>query len=109
MGANRCRLTFDVTARDALRYTPAGLAVSEGEGWHRSMQCEVGRTREVDFRFHWVAMGEVATVMDALPMGAEVTGEGFSRHDAKAVGSCSSTSPQCNGIRMKKGKHNEFR
>ncbi|MFN4022321.1 MAG: primosomal replication protein N [Hydrogenophilus thermoluteolus] len=77
MGANRCRLTFDVTARDALRYTPAGLAVSEGEGWHRSMQCEVGRTREVDFRFHWVAMGEVATVMDALPMGAEVTVEGF--------------------------------
>jgi len=88
---NRCQLTFEIVGCAGLRYTPAGVPVLEGIGWHRSQQSSGLGVREVDFRFTWLALGALAEAMSRLPLGSCVHGQGYlaaSRRGRKALRLC---------------------
>ena len=75
----RNRFTLDATlvARDALRYTPAGIPAIECTLEHRSLQHEAGGQRKVECEMHAVAFGEIALALGACATGATVRCDGF--------------------------------
>lgn len=94
MGCNRCVLSFELTGKAALRYTPAGVPVIEGEGRHQSEQPGGLVPRIVDFLIQWMAVGALAETMDRLPLGSGVRGEGYlaaSRRGGKMLRLCLET------------------
>jgi primosomal replication protein N len=56
--------------RKALRYTPAGVPVSEGRLQHSSSQMENGAQRLVEVEIAVVALGENARWLQAAPSGS---------------------------------------
>jgi primosomal replication protein N len=60
-----------------LRYTPAGVPVSEGRLHHRSSQAESGGQRLVEVEIAVVALGEPARWLQAAPLGGAVSVTGF--------------------------------
>lgn len=76
-GANRLTLDATLTARDDLRYTPAGIPALDCTLTHASVQEEAGGQRQVDCELHAVAFGSVAQALARLPAGSEVRCEGF--------------------------------
>jgi primosomal replication protein N len=60
-----------------LRYTPAGVPVSEGRLQHSSSQTESGAERLVEVEIAVVALGENARWLQAAPLGGEVKLTGF--------------------------------
>ena len=60
-----------------MRYTPAGVAVSEGWLQHRSSQTESGAERLVEVEIAVVALGETARWLQAAPLGGKVKLTGF--------------------------------
>jgi primosomal replication protein N len=63
--------------RKALRYTPAGVPVSEGRLQHSSSQIESGAERLVELEIAVVALGENARWLQAAPLGGMVKVTGF--------------------------------
>ena len=63
--------------RNALRYTPGGVQVSEGRLQHSSTQTESGANRLVEVEIAVVALGESARWLQAVPLGGVVTVTGF--------------------------------
>jgi primosomal replication protein N len=60
-----------------LRYTPAGVPVSEGRLQHSSSQIESGAKRLVELEIAVVALGENARWLQAAPLGGVVKVTGF--------------------------------
>ena len=63
--------------RKALRYTPAGVQVSEGRLQHSSAQIEGGAERLVEIEIAVLALGESARWLQATPLGGVVKVTGF--------------------------------
>lgn len=72
-----------------MRYTPAGVPVSEGWLQHSSSQIESGAERSVEVEIAVVALGENARWLHAAPLGGAVKLTGFlaakSRHSKAPV------------------------
>jgi primosomal replication protein N len=60
-----------------LRYTPAGVPVSEGWLQHSSEQTESGAQRLVEVEIAVLALGEAARWLQAAPLGGAVSVTGF--------------------------------
>lgn len=63
--------------RKNLRYTPAGVAVSEGRLKHESGLIENGLPRLVEVEVAVFALGDAARWLEAAPLGSRVSVEGF--------------------------------
>ena len=62
---------------DALRFTPAGLALLHFKLAHRSMQLEAGIKRQVECEVNCVILGEAATALSRSRAGSPVKVTGF--------------------------------
>ena len=60
-----------------MRYTPAGVPVSEGWLQHASAQTENGAQRLVEVEIAVMALGEPARWLQAAPLGGAVKVTGF--------------------------------
>jgi primosomal replication protein N len=60
-----------------LRYTPAGVPVSEGWLQHSASQIENGTERLVEVEIAVLALGETARWLQAAPLGGTVRITGF--------------------------------
>ena len=60
-----------------MRYTPAGVPVSEGWLQHASSQIESGTQRLVEVEIAVLALGEPARWLQAAPLGGAVSVTGF--------------------------------
>ena len=60
-----------------MRYTPAGVPVSEGWLQHSSSQIESGAERQVELEIAVLALGESARWLQAAPLGGAVKVTGF--------------------------------
>ena len=60
-----------------MRYTPAGVPVSEGRLQHSSTQTESGAQRLVEVEIAVLALGEPARWLQAAPLGGAVRLTGF--------------------------------
>ncbi|MDR2838007.1 MAG: primosomal replication protein N [Azonexus sp.] len=100
---NNLRLSGLLIERKTLRYTPAGLPVSEGRLQHRSLQLEEGRERQVEVEVAVLALGENARWLQAAPLGGSVRISGF-----LAARSLKSRSPvlHINSIEFLEGNEN---
>lgn len=74
---NRLKLHARVASREALRYTPAGVAVLTFVAAHRSSQPEAGRPREVMLDLDCIALGDKAQALEQLPVDTDVALSGF--------------------------------
>jgi primosomal replication protein N len=74
---NRLLLTGSLLERKALRYTPAGLPALDLVLRHASEVEQAGRPRQVSLEIKALAIGEVTTVLAALPLGQEARFAGF--------------------------------
>lgn len=74
---NRIRLRAGLVERSALRYTPAGIPVTEVKLGHRGTSVEAGIERQLDFEFPAVAVGPVAETLAAVALGTELEIDGF--------------------------------
>jgi len=63
--------------RKLLRFTPAGVPVSEGRLQHASKQIEGGTERQVEVEIAVLALGESARWLQAAPLGGAVKVNGF--------------------------------
>ncbi len=66
-----------MTERKALRYTPAGIPVTEALLQHVSQQVEANMARQVEFEMAVIALGESARWLQAAPLGGAVKVTGF--------------------------------
>ncbi|MGA9394552.1 MAG: primosomal replication protein N [Azonexus sp.] len=74
---NCIELSGKLVERKALRYTPAGVPVSEGLLQHASAQSESGTERQVAVEISVLALGEPARWLQAAPLGGAVSVTGF--------------------------------
>jgi primosomal replication protein N len=77
VAANEVALSGELTAIDALRYTPAGIPILGFKLAHRSQQVEAGLKRQVECEVNGVAMATVALTMGRLKVGQVVQVKGF--------------------------------
>ena len=86
-----------------MRYTPAGVPVSEGRVQHTSSQIEGGAERQVEVEIAVLALGETARWLQAAPLGGAVKVTGF-----LAARSLKSRSPvlHVNSIEFLEGNEN---
>ena len=73
------RLTLDgrLTARDLLRYTPAGVPIVSFRVGHESRQIEAGAERAVQVELACVAVEAKARALAAAPLGIGLKLAGF--------------------------------
>jgi primosomal replication protein N len=74
---NRVRLTATLVAKAALRWTPAGMPVTEATLNHRDSVIEAGIERQLDFELAAIAIGNVAQTLAAEPLGSALQVDGF--------------------------------
>ncbi len=74
---NRVELTVQLIAREALRYTPAGVPIIKAQARHASQQWEAGAQRQVEFQVQLVAVGEVASQLVDAALGEPYDCTGF--------------------------------
>jgi len=70
-------LSGQLAEKKALRYTPAGVPVSEAVLSHQSEQVEAGTVRQVTFELALLALGQSAQWLQGVPPGGAVTVTGF--------------------------------
>lgn len=75
--ANELTLTGSIVERDALRHTPAGIALVNFRVAHESEQREAGATRQVSAEVVCLAVEEQARLVVAAPLGAAIRVSGF--------------------------------
>ena len=66
-----------ITALDALRYTPAGIAIVQAKLQHESSQTEAGGERRVELEIGCVALERNAQLLAVAPLGTPLRAEGF--------------------------------
>jgi primosomal replication protein N len=74
---NRVSLAGTLVARDALRFTPAGVAVVNFRVAHRSQQIEAGAERRVELEIACIATDETARAIAAAMPGVGLELGGF--------------------------------
>ena len=74
---NQTILAASIVERQALRFTPAGVPVTELKLDHRSEVQEAGGTRSVEFEAAAVALGDLARQLQAAPMDSVLLFQGF--------------------------------
>jgi len=74
---NRIELVGSLIERLALRYTPAGVPVTECRIRHESEQIEAGLPRRVECEIPAVGLGDPAKWLQAVTPGTEVRVTGF--------------------------------
>jgi primosomal replication protein N len=74
---NHIEIGGALVAREAIRYTPAGLEVFEGTFHHRTELAEAGKIRTLEFDFPAIAFGAAARRLSAEPLGKEFSLKGF--------------------------------
>ncbi|MBI2306156.1 MAG: primosomal replication protein N [Rhodocyclales bacterium] len=74
---NRIELTGHLIERLALRYTPAGVPVTECRIRHESEQVEAGSPRRVECEVPAIGLGDPAKWLQAATTGSEVRVTGF--------------------------------
>ena len=74
---NRLLLEGILQARDALRHTPAGIALVSFVVLHESLQTEAGEERTVQLEVSCIAVEGLARAVTASPMGARMALAGF--------------------------------
>lgn len=85
---NRTEISARLVERSLLRFTPAGLPVSECVLQHASRQIEARLEREVELELATVAIGEIAHALDQAALGARYRFRGFlaqRRRNSKSV------------------------
>jgi primosomal replication protein N len=70
-------LSGQVIERRALRYTPAGLPAQDFSLKHESEVIEDGQPRKVSLELKAVAVGEMASAVSRLVLGADAQFAGF--------------------------------
>ncbi len=76
-GVNQATLSAQLVERQALRFTPAGIPVSDLKIVHQSEVQEAGQTRTVGFEMQAIALGELAHQTQAAPLEARLKLTGF--------------------------------
>jgi len=74
---NQVVLSGDLIECDPLRYTPAGIAVTEFKLRHASEQLEAGKMRQVECDISAVALAEVARAIAKLDPDSRLKLRGF--------------------------------
>ena len=74
---NRLQLSARLASRDALRYSPAGVAILNCKLQHRSQQMEAGARRNTEMEIDAVAVGPIAVTLAQVAMEAAMEIEGF--------------------------------
>ena len=77
MPANRVELQATLSAREALRYSPAGVPLLSAVLSHESGQTEAGLQRRVELEIAAVFAGRQAEAAAALPLGTRLEVRGF--------------------------------
>jgi primosomal replication protein N len=80
---NRLVLQARFLSREALRRTPAGVAVLSFQVEHRSSQREAGQPRDVAVELECVAIGDQAQMLERITPGAELEMSGFLANRSK--------------------------
>jgi primosomal replication protein N len=75
--ANDFRLDARVAESSPLRHTPGGIPVASVVLEHESRRIEAGVMREVKVKLPAMALGELARILAAAPLGARMTATGF--------------------------------
>jgi len=75
--ANRLVLDATLTAREALRHTPAGIPALDCTLQHASTQPEAGGERKVECEIAAVAFADVARSLSDVAIGRTLRCEGF--------------------------------
>lgn len=87
--ANRVEISGVITGLQALRHTPAGVAVVEFRLKHESERAEAGARRKVNAEIDAVAFESQARLLAASALGRPLRAEGFlcarSRRSKKPV------------------------
>ncbi len=74
---NTIQLSAVLLEKNALRFTPAGIAVLEGKFRHESEVYEAGAMRKLEFDFFAVAFADVAIQLDKVQIPSKVNLSGF--------------------------------
>ena len=74
---NHLTLTARLTQRDVLRYTPAGVAVTEAVFQHEGEVTEAGVVRLINVEVDTITLGALAQRVQALALGSAVKLTGF--------------------------------
>ena len=74
---NELKLLAQLTERDVMRYSPAGVPIINAKLRHDSQQVEAGVLRIVELEINALAAGEVASRMEQLPLGGQFLFLGF--------------------------------
>ncbi len=74
---NQVCVTASVLDIKPLRYTPAGVPVTELVLHHESEVLEAGAVRRVQFSISAVALGDIALLVAQTPLGVSLSIEGF--------------------------------
>ena len=75
--ANRLVLDVTLSAREALRHTPAGIPALDCTLQHASIQPEAGSERKVECEIAGVAFADVARALADVAIGRALRCEGF--------------------------------
>ena len=85
MNRNQVVIEGTIAETALLRYTPAGIPVSEFRLIHESRQSEAGQDRAVQIELSVLVMGDPALEIAKIPGGSEVAVKGFlSRRSQKS-------------------------
>ena len=74
---NTVHLIADFLARDALRWSPAGIPILGATVHHHSTQIEAGLPRDVTLELSIRAAGPLAERLDRVALGASLAIQGF--------------------------------
>lgn len=77
MDCNQTAICGKIVEIGGLRYTPAGVAVTEFKISHVSRQIEAGRPRQVECEISAVALGQLAEIISGITAGTAVRLAGF--------------------------------
>ncbi len=77
MNCNEIAICGEIVEIGGLRYTPAGIAVTEFKISHVSQQIEAGKPRQVECEIAAVALGQIAETISAVTLGSSVKLVGF--------------------------------
>ncbi len=77
---NHFILTAALVAKEALRYTPAGIPVIECQLEHSGEVQEAGSARKVRMSLEAIAIGSVHKQLDQMELGRLARFEGFLTH-----------------------------
>ncbi len=77
MNCNQTVVCGKVIQVDGLRYTPAGVAVTEFKISHVSRQIEAGKPRRIECEISAIALAQSGEIIAGITLGAKVKLVGF--------------------------------